>query len=69
MMARNDLAGDTARMAEVLEFEERVLDEDLDVLESYASNALPIDLGIEVHTRVDRLSATYRRLLADLVER
>lgn len=68
MMSRNDLGGDADRLGRVLEFEDLVLDEDLDVLEAYPSKALPIDLGVEVHTRVDRLSATYRRMLGELVD-
>lgn len=67
MMARDDFDGDEQRMKDSLVFEDRVLDEDLDVLESYPSKDLPTDLRIEVHTRVDRLSASYRRILADLV--
>ncbi len=67
MMARNDYGGDEARMAESLAFEDRVLDEDLVVLESYARMDLPLDLRFEVHTRVDRLSATYRRILGELI--
>lgn len=67
MMARNDFDGDAERMAQSLSFEDLVLDEDLAVPEAYRSQALPIDLGVEVHTRVDRLSAAYRRLLAELM--
>lgn len=67
MMARNDFDGDNDRMAESLAYEDIVLDEDLAVLEAYPSKALAIDLRTEVHTRVDRLSAAYRRVLADLV--
>jgi vanillate O-demethylase monooxygenase subunit len=66
MMARNDLGGDEARIADSIRFEDRVLDEDLAVLESYPTMELPLDLRTEVHTRVDRLSTAYRRLLAEL---
>lgn len=69
MMARNDFDGDRERLAASLDFEDRVLDEDLAVLEAYRSSALPVDTTVEVSTRVDRLSVTYRRLLADLVAR
>jgi vanillate O-demethylase monooxygenase subunit len=68
MMARNDLGGDEARMAESVRFEDKVLDEDLAVLESYPTMELPLDLRTEVHTRVDRLSTAYRRLLAELTK-
>lgn len=67
MMARNDFDGDEQKMADSLAFEDVVLDEDLAILEPYPSKDLPLDLTTEVHTRVDRLSATYRRILADLV--
>ncbi len=69
MMARNDFDGDDARLAASLKFEDQVLDEDLAVLEAYRSNRLPLDPTTEVSTRVDRLSVTYRRLLAELVDR
>ncbi len=68
MMARNDFDGDGERMAASLKFEDQVLDEDLAVLEAYRSTQLPLDPTIEVSTRVDRLSVTYRRLLAELVD-
>lgn len=68
MIARNDFGGDVERMNASLEFEDVVLDEDLAVLEAYPSMHLPIDLRTEVHTKVDRLSMTYRRMLGQLVE-
>ncbi len=67
MMARNDFDGDADRIAASIRYEDLVLDEDLVVLEAYPSKDLPIDLRTEVHTRVDRLSAAYRRILSDLV--
>ncbi len=67
MMARNDFDGDEELMAEALKFEDDVLDEDLAILESYPTQVVPLDLTAEVHTRVDRLSATYRRVLTDLI--
>ena len=67
LMARDDYAGDGALMAHALEFEDRVLDEDLVVLEAYDERRLALHLRTEVHTRVDRLSVMYRRLLAELV--
>jgi vanillate O-demethylase monooxygenase subunit len=62
-MAANDLADDDA-VAAAVEFEDRVLDEDLRILEAYADTSLPLDLGVEVHAPADRLSVAYRRLLA-----
>lgn len=67
LMARNDFAGDQAKLAEALDFEDRVLDEDLDVLEAYHDNRLALDLQVEVHTRADRLSVAYRRSVASLL--
>jgi phenylpropionate dioxygenase-like ring-hydroxylating dioxygenase large terminal subunit len=66
LMARDDLDDPATQLPDLLKFEDRVLDEDLAVLEPYDSMTLAIDLGIEVHTRADRLSVTYRRLLAEL---
>lgn len=67
MMARDDFDGDRELMLASIDYEDRVLDEDLAVLERYPSFELPTDLRTEVHTRVDRLSAAYRRILADLI--
>lgn len=64
MMARDDLGGSAERLAAAERFEDRVLDEDLAVLEAYGTMAVPIDLQAEVHVRADRLSVAYRRLLA-----
>ncbi len=36
-------------------------------LEAYDEMGLALDLRTEVHTRADKLSVAYRRLLADLV--
>jgi hypothetical protein len=68
MMARNDLGGDGARLAESVVFEDRVLDEDLAVLESYRHTHVPLDPRVEIHTRNDKLGLAYRRVLAELVE-
>lgn len=68
MMARDDFGGDAQLMADSLAFEDKVLDEDLAVLEAYPDKNLPTDLQVEVHTRVDRLSTSYRRILRRLVE-
>ena len=66
VMARNDFGGDRDKIAAMLAFEDRVLDEDLAVLESFADACLHLDLTTEVHTRADRLSLAYRRLLITL---
>lgn len=67
VMARNDFGGDPRLIEEMLEFEDRVLDEDLAVLEAFPTNRLHLDTRVEVHTRSDRLSLAYRRLLDRLV--
>lgn len=66
-MARNDFGGDEQRIKESLAFEDLVMDEDLVVLEAYRELGLPLDVRTEVHTRTDKLSLAYRRLLAALV--
>ncbi len=66
-MARNDLGGDAARLAETVVFEDLVMDEDLAVLESYWEMGIHLDPRTEVHTRTDKLSLAYRRLLAAAV--
>ena len=64
---RDDLGGDALRMAEALEFEAKVLSEDLALQSSYDELSLPLDLTEEVHTRADRTTLELRRVLADLV--
>ena len=56
----------TDRIAELIAYEDLVLDEDLAILERYRDRSLALDLRVEVHSRADRLSVAYRRLLADL---
>ncbi|MCU1454302.1 MAG: Methylxanthine N1-demethylase NdmA [Acidimicrobiales bacterium] len=67
MMARNDFAGDEARLAAFVADEEQILVEDLVVLEAYPDMVLHLDLRTEVHTKADKLSVAYRRLLSDFV--
>jgi vanillate O-demethylase monooxygenase subunit len=67
VMARNDFGGDDDKIKASIDFEDRVLDEDLAVLESYRDHRVPLDPRIEVHTRNDRLSLAYRRMLARMV--
>jgi vanillate O-demethylase monooxygenase subunit len=56
------------RVAELIAYEDLVLDEDLAILERYRDRSLALDLRVEVHSRADRLSVGYRRLLADLAD-
>jgi vanillate O-demethylase monooxygenase subunit len=67
LMSRNDLHDPDAQLPGILAFEDRVLDEDLVVLEAYADMAVSTDLRVEISTRADRLSVAYRRILAELV--
>lgn len=64
MMARDDFGGDARQLADAEKFEDLVLDEDLAVLEAYEDMSLALDLRTEVHSRGDKLSVAYRRLLA-----
>jgi phenylpropionate dioxygenase-like ring-hydroxylating dioxygenase large terminal subunit len=67
LVARNDFAGDRARMDECVKYEDQILDEDLDLLERYERFELAADLRVELHTKADKLSVAYRQLLAELV--
>lgn len=65
---RDDLGGDAARIAEIVDFEIQIVEEDMVVQESYDLRALPLDLTAELHTRADRSTLEYRRMLSDLVD-
>lgn len=67
LMSRDDLTDPGAQLPEILAFEDRVLDEDLVVLEAYTDMAVSTDLRAEISTRADRLSVAYRRILAEMV--
>jgi len=64
---RNDLCGDPGRLADAVAYEQRVFDEDLVIQRKYTTNALPLDLTAEVHTRADRITVELRRVLAEVV--
>lgn len=66
LMARDDLAGDPDRITATIADELRILEEDLHILERYAHMRVHLD-RTECHTRGDKLSVAWRRLLADLV--
>ena len=66
MLLRNDLPADA--MAGALEFEQRVLDEDL-VVQTRLGVTLPLDLTVEVHTKADRVTIELRRALAAFLKR
>jgi phenylpropionate dioxygenase-like ring-hydroxylating dioxygenase large terminal subunit len=61
VLFRNDVGAD--EMPAALEFEQRVLDEDL-AIQTLLTTTLPLDLTVEVHTKADRLTLELRRCLA-----
>ena len=65
LVARDDLAGDPVRIAQTVVDEDLILAEDLAVLERYARMEIHLDPRVEVHTKGDRLSLAWRRLLAE----
>ena len=65
LVARNDVAGDDDRIKQTVADEDRILQEDLAVLEPYHEMALHLDPRVEVHTKGDRLSVAWRRVLAE----
>lgn len=65
---RDDLGGDAERVAKNVDFETQIVEEDMAVQEAYDVRALPLDQTAELHTRADRSTLEFRRLLADLVE-
>ena len=66
---RNDLGGSLERMAEAVDFEVAVIDEDLALQAQYRTFTMPLDVTQEVHTRADRITVELRRILADIVNR
>ncbi len=67
LVARDDSEGSETMIAKTIVDEDLILVEDLRVLEAYAEMVLHLDLRAEVHTKADRLSVAWRRLLADMV--
>ncbi|HEY2215362.1 MAG TPA: hypothetical protein VGH31_09920, partial [Acidimicrobiales bacterium] len=64
---RDDLDHDEQRMAEAVQFEVEVLQEDLRIQQAFHDLELPLAPTDEVHTRADRTTLELRRVLADLV--
>lgn len=58
----NSASGDD----ELRAFQDLIFGQDLAILESQRPKRLPLDYGIEVPQRADRLSAAYRRMLREL---
>ena len=67
LVARNDSDGSEEMIAKTVVDEDLILVEDLRVLEAYTEMVLHLDLRAEVHTKADRLSVAWRRLMADMV--
>lgn len=69
LLARDDLgpvgAPDLGRLDDFVKEEDQILAEDLVILERYADSSLPLDVSVELHTKSDRLSLAWRRLLAE----
>jgi phenylpropionate dioxygenase-like ring-hydroxylating dioxygenase large terminal subunit len=64
VMARNDV--DAAGMERSVKDEDVILQEDLAILERYDRMGVDLDLTAELHTRADRLSVAWRRMMAAL---
>jgi vanillate O-demethylase monooxygenase subunit len=49
------------------DYEEKILLEDQWVLERFREHSMPLDLPAQFHTRADRMTVEYRRVLAEIV--
>lgn len=67
LMARDDLDGDPQRIASTIADELVILEEDLRILERYPAMQIHLD-QTECHTRGDRLSVGWRRILGDMAD-
>lgn len=67
LITRGDVNGDAGKLETFIKEEDQILAEDLAILERYSSVLLPLDPRAELHTRVDRLSVAWRRLMARAV--
>jgi vanillate O-demethylase monooxygenase subunit len=50
----------------MVEFQDRIFEQDRPILESQRPELLPLDLQAELHLRSDRTAIAYRRWLAQL---
>ncbi len=50
-----------------IDYEFDIVSEDFSIIENLPSASISIDLAANVHTRVDRITVEYRRLLAQLI--
>jgi hypothetical protein len=55
-------------MKEAVDFEIAVIEEDLRVQTAYERLEIPLDITTELHTRADRTTLEFRRVLMDLVK-
>jgi phenylpropionate dioxygenase-like ring-hydroxylating dioxygenase large terminal subunit len=67
LIARNDLGHDPSQIEQVAKYEDVVLLEDLALLERYAHMHINLDVTAEVHTKADRLSVAWRRLISEVI--
>lgn len=72
LISRNDFrtgAGvlDTTRMTACIAEEDLILAEDLAILERYDEMVIHLDPQVELHTRADRLSLAWRRMMAEFI--
>jgi phenylpropionate dioxygenase-like ring-hydroxylating dioxygenase large terminal subunit len=67
VMMRNDCPDDVAVDAAIA-YELAILEEDRRVIERLPDTALPLEATSQLHTRADRLSVEYRRLLRELLQ-
>jgi vanillate O-demethylase monooxygenase subunit len=69
LMAHDGIApDDVERIADLIAYEDLVLDEDLAILERMPAMTLATDPRVEVHSTADKLSVAYRRALAEMEE-
>lgn len=67
VMLRNDCP-DEASAQNAIDYEMAVLREDLRIIEKLPDPSLPLDATGQVHTRADRSTVEFRRLLRELVQ-
>lgn len=66
---RNDITDDPGSIAGAVAFQVAVAAEDKALLERLARKAVPLDPGVEFHSRADRITLEMRRILRELVDR
>jgi vanillate O-demethylase monooxygenase subunit len=64
---RNDILDGRSTIEDSVAFQMAVAKEDKDLLERIRDKSIPLDLTAEVHTRADRITVEFRRVLNDLV--